>query len=85
MKKFAEDDSISILDPRLERTAANNLLLEKILELALQCLAPHRQSRPGMKKCGEILWCIRKDCKELSDSDFHSLSSNSRSYSVSEE
>ncbi|KDP28601.1 hypothetical protein JCGZ_14372 [Jatropha curcas] len=66
MRKFAEGDAISILDPKLEQTAANNLMLEKILELALQCLAPHRQKRPSMKTCGEILWGIRKDCKDIS-------------------
>ncbi|KAF2315285.1 hypothetical protein GH714_038703 [Hevea brasiliensis] len=85
MKKFAEGDAISTLDPRLERTDVTNLLLEKILELALQCLAPRRQSRPGMKKCGEILWGIRKDCRELSALDFRSLSSNSRSSSLRKE
>ncbi|KAJ9188311.1 hypothetical protein P3X46_003679 [Hevea brasiliensis] len=85
MKKFAEDDSIAILDPRLERTAVTNLLIEKILELALQCLAPGRQGRPAMRKCAEILWGIRKECKELSASEFRSLSSNSWSSSVREE
>ena len=78
MKKFAEGNAISILDPKLECTAANNLALEKILELALQCLAPHRQIRPSMRKCAEILWSIRKDYKEQSTSDFRSLSSKSQ-------
>ncbi|EEF50557.1 calmodulin-binding receptor-like cytoplasmic kinase 2 [Ricinus communis] len=84
MKKFSEGDAISTLDPRLERTPVNNLLLEKILELALQCLALRRQSRPSMKQCVEILWGIRKDCKEIAGSDFRSFSSNSRSTSVGE-
>ncbi|KAH8516848.1 hypothetical protein H0E87_004984 [Populus deltoides] len=70
IKKFAEGNAIVILDPKLERTAANNLALENILELALQCLAPGRQSRPSMKKCAEVLWSIRKDYKEQSTSDF---------------
>ncbi|KAB5527117.1 hypothetical protein DKX38_020964 [Salix brachista] len=78
MKKFGEGNAISILDPKLECTAANNLALEKILELALQCLAPHRQIRPSMRKCAEILWSIRKDYKEQSASDFRSLSSKSQ-------
>ncbi|KAJ6679712.1 RECEPTOR-LIKE PROTEIN 55 [Salix purpurea] len=78
VKKFAEGNAISILDPKLECTAANNLALEKILELALQCLAPHRQNRPSMRKCAEILWSIRKDYKEQSASDFRSLSSKSQ-------
>ncbi|ESQ37686.1 hypothetical protein EUTSA_v10028705mg [Eutrema salsugineum] len=65
IKKFTNGDTISILDPKLERSPANNLALEKVLELALQCLAPHRGSRPSMKKCSEILWGIRKDYREL--------------------
>ncbi|KAH7577958.1 hypothetical protein JRO89_XS01G0320700 [Xanthoceras sorbifolium] len=47
--------------------AANNLALEKVFELALQCLAPHRQNRPSMRRCAEILWSIRKDYRELVD------------------
>ncbi|TYH99989.1 hypothetical protein ES332_A11G102900v1 [Gossypium tomentosum] len=46
MKKFTDGDAISTLDPRLELTAGINLALEKILELALQCLAP--RSRVGL-------------------------------------
>lgn len=85
MKKFIEGDAISVLDRRLDKTAANNLALEKILELALQCLAPRRQSRPSMKRCAEILWAIRKDYRELSASDFRSYSSTShRSASIKE-
>lgn len=70
IKKFAEGNAIVILDPKLERTAANKLALEKILELAFQCLAPGKQSRPSMRKCAEVLWSIRKDYKEQSTSDF---------------
>ncbi|KAA8516073.1 hypothetical protein F0562_019252 [Nyssa sinensis] len=77
MKKFADGDAILTLDPRLEQTAANNLALEKILQVALQCLAPHRQNRPTMRRCAEILWSIRKDYRELSASDIYSLSSQS--------
>lgn len=69
MKKFSDGDAISILDPRVENTAANNLALEKILELALQCLAPRRQNRPSMRRCAEILWSVRKDYRELAASD----------------
>ncbi|KFK30618.1 hypothetical protein AALP_AA6G004900 [Arabis alpina] len=65
IKKFTNGDSISILDPKLERSPANNLALEKVLEMAFQCLAPHRGSRPSMQKCSEIMWGIRKDYREL--------------------
>ncbi|GLT62463.1 hypothetical protein SLA2020_351020 [Shorea laevis] len=85
IKKFTEGDAISILDPKLECSAANHLALEQILELALQCLAPRRQNRPIMRRCAEILWNIRKDYREQSASDLRSLSSFSRSISVREE
>ncbi|XP_014515159.1 calmodulin-binding receptor-like cytoplasmic kinase 2 isoform X1 [Vigna radiata var. radiata] len=79
MKRFMEDDAISVLDPRLDQTAANTLALHKILELALQCLAPRRQNRPSMKRCAEILWSIRKDFREqLSASNFRSFSTSSQ-------
>ena len=85
MKKFLEGNAVSILDPRLDQTAANSLALEKLLELALRCLAPHRQQRPAMKKCGEILWTIRKDYREVSLRDFRSSSAASqRSSSMNE-
>ncbi|CAE6144291.1 unnamed protein product [Arabidopsis arenosa] len=65
IKKFTSGDTISVLDPKLEQNPANSLALEKVLEMAFQCLAPHRRSRPSMKKCSEILWGIRKDYREL--------------------
>lgn len=86
MKKFTDGDALSILDPMLEKSAANNLAIEKILELSLQCLAQRRQHRPSMKRCAEILWSIRKDYKEMSAPDLHSLSTRSqRSTSTREE
>ncbi|KAF8380196.1 hypothetical protein HHK36_027678 [Tetracentron sinense] len=86
MKKFAEGEAILTLDPRLNGTAATKLALDKILELALQCLAPTRQSRPSMRRCAEILWSIRKDYRAFLASDLRSLSSLSqRSLSTREE
>lgn len=85
MKRFIEGNASSVLDPRLDQTAANTLALEKILELALQCLAPRRQSRPNMKRCAEILWTIRKDYREVSAANFRSFSTTSqRSTSMKE-
>ncbi|KAK8573462.1 hypothetical protein V6N13_100256 [Hibiscus sabdariffa] len=78
VKKFNEGDAISALDPRLQLTTGTNLAIEKILELALQCLSPRRQNRPSMRRCGEILWSIRKDYRELSAMDLCSYSSNSQ-------
>lgn len=65
MKKFTDGDAITVLDPNLEKSDANGLALEKILELALQCVASHRHNRPIMRKCAEVLWNIRKDYKEM--------------------
>ncbi|KAL3622147.1 Calmodulin-binding receptor-like cytoplasmic kinase 2 [Castilleja foliolosa] len=65
IKKFAHGEAILALDPRLARSAANSFAMEKIFELSLQCLAPHRKNRPTMRKCAEILWSIRKDYKEI--------------------
>ena len=65
MEKFAKGDAILTLDPTLEATDATNLAVEKIYELALQCLARKRRSRPGMRRCAEILWSIRKDYRDL--------------------
>lgn len=85
MKKFADGDASSTLDPKLEQTAGNNLAIEKILELALQCQAPRRQNRPSMRRCGEVLWSIRKDYREVCAFSIRSLSSSSqRSVSIRE-
>lgn len=65
MEKFVEGNAIQTLDPNLEATDAINLAVEKLYELALQCLAPTKRSRPSMKRCTEILWSIRKDYREL--------------------
>jgi len=65
MEKFAEGNAIQTLDPNLEATDAINLAVEKLYELALQCLAPTKRNRPRMKRSVEILWSIRKDYREL--------------------
>ncbi|KAH7690532.1 Non-specific serine/threonine protein kinase protein [Dioscorea alata] len=69
MKKFMEGSCVQVLDPNLAPSPATNLATEKMLELALQCLAPTRQSRPRMRRCAEILWNIRKDYRELLSSE----------------
>ncbi|KAH9324749.1 hypothetical protein KI387_004927 [Taxus chinensis] len=65
LKKFLEGDAILSLDPKINRSPAANLVVEKVLELAFQCSAPARQDRPSMKRTAEILWNIRKDYREL--------------------
>ncbi|CAN6461608.1 unnamed protein product [Victoria cruziana] len=65
MKKFAEGEAIMTLDPKLKRDPATNMVMEKIFQLALQCLAPSRHDRPIMRRCGEVLWSIRKEYREF--------------------
>ncbi|WVZ55463.1 hypothetical protein U9M48_006122 [Paspalum notatum var. saurae] len=65
MEKFVVGNAIQTLDPNLEATDAINLAVEKMYELALQCLSPTKRNRPSMKRCVEILWSIRKDYREL--------------------
>ena len=84
MKKFTDGEAISTLDSKLACDAANNLAIDKILELALQCLAPRRQNWPSMRRCAEILWHIRKEYREALASDVSSLSSYSMSTSLRE-
>ena len=84
MKKFTDGEAISTLDPKLACDSANILAVDKILELALQCLAPSRQNRPSMKRCAEILWRIRKEYREALASHVSSLSSYSMSNSIRE-
>ncbi|RRT74783.1 hypothetical protein B296_00022387 [Ensete ventricosum] len=65
MKRFTEGNGIQTLDPNIKPSLATNLAVEKILELALLCLAPTKKSRPSMRRCAEILWTIRKDYREF--------------------
>ncbi|XP_064947098.1 calmodulin-binding receptor-like cytoplasmic kinase 2 [Musa acuminata AAA Group] len=83
LKNFQQGKTIQVLDHNIPHTPANNLALEKILELAFQCLAPSRQNRPSMRSCAEILWNIRKDYRELLSSDLLSQTSHQRNLSIS--
>jgi hypothetical protein len=66
IQKLKEGEAEIAIDPRLERSPASIMVVEKILKLAHQCLAPYRKSRPSMKQCVEALWDIRKDLTESS-------------------
>ncbi|KAK1412223.1 hypothetical protein QVD17_33291 [Tagetes erecta] len=67
MNKFIDGQVITVLDPKLQESDANELVLEKILELALLCVNGSRKNRPTMKRCVEVLWNIRKEYKDLLD------------------
>lgn len=64
MQKLKEGYPVLAMDPRLTRNPASTMAVEKVLKLAHQCLAPLRHSRPSMRKCGEVLWGIRKDFRD---------------------
>ncbi|CAA7390768.1 unnamed protein product [Spirodela intermedia] len=66
IKRFAEGNVLKVLDPHLSPTPATSFALEKVFELAVQCLAPTRHDRPPMRKCAEVLWAIRKDYRSIS-------------------
>lgn len=82
-RKFLDGKVLEILDPRLEKSNASCMVVERISELAFQCAAPTKQDRPSMKKVAEVLWDIRKNyqdilpdkkCSGLSESDTRSMS-----------
>lgn len=58
---FLDGKAIETLDPKVERSSSTYLMVEKLLELAFQCVAPAKEERPSMKKTAEVLWNIRKD------------------------
>ncbi|KAF4374224.1 hypothetical protein G4B88_027450 [Cannabis sativa] len=64
MQKLKHGEPVLAMDPRLRRNPASNMALERVLKLAQECVAPLRNSRPSMKKCGEVLWEIRKEFRE---------------------
>ncbi|XP_068669190.1 calmodulin-binding receptor-like cytoplasmic kinase 2 isoform X2 [Aristolochia californica] len=75
MQKLDDGDVILAMDPRLKRSPAATSAVEKALELAQECLAPSRKSRPSMKKCAEILWEIRRNYREVEFSSYSSRQS----------
>ncbi|KAL7247354.1 hypothetical protein ACSBR2_002299 [Camellia fascicularis] len=65
LQRLKEGAAVVAMDPRLRRSPASLMVVEKILKLARHCLAPQRQSRPSMKQCCEVLWGIRKDFRDM--------------------
>eukprot|EP00250_Pteridium_aquilinum_P012459 c20740_g1_i1 orf=53-1696(+) len=65
-RKFLDGKIIEVLDPKLERSNASCMVVERIAELAFQCAAPTRQDRPCMKNVAEVLWDIRKNYRSCS-------------------
>ncbi|KAL2317525.1 hypothetical protein Fmac_031401 [Flemingia macrophylla] len=73
MKMMKHGDAVFAMDPRLRRNPASIKAVKKVLKLALQCVAPSKQSRPRMKNCAEVLWEIRKSFSDEMNSDHPSL------------
>lgn len=75
-RKFLDGKVIEILDPRLKRSSAACMVVERISELAFQCAAPTKQDRPCMKNVAEVLWDIRKDYQKNLQDDLQCSSSS---------
>lgn len=60
-RKFLDGKVTEILDPKLDKSSAACMVVERIAELAFQCAAPTKQDRPCMKNVAEVLWDIRKN------------------------
>ncbi|KAI3750139.1 hypothetical protein L2E82_20765 [Cichorium intybus] len=67
LQRLKGGEVVLAMDPKLRRNPASLMVVEKVLRLARQCVAPTRQLRPSMKRCAEILWRIRKDFHEHND------------------
>jgi len=76
MKLLKQGDAVFAMDPRLRRSPASIKAVKQVLKLALQCVAPLKQSRPPMKNCAEVLWEIRKSFRDETNSDHPSLPSH---------
>ncbi|KAJ1271774.1 hypothetical protein BS78_06G151700 [Paspalum vaginatum] len=62
--KYNRGDVRHILDPMLT-DAVNEDILNKIFDVAFQCVAPTREDRPSMKEVVERLWKIRRDYTKM--------------------
>nr|XP_043636304.1 calmodulin-binding receptor-like cytoplasmic kinase 2 [Erigeron canadensis] len=67
MQRLKQGEVVLAMDPKLKRNPGSLMVVEKVLRVARQCLAPTRQSRPSMKRCAEILWRVRKDYHEQNE------------------
>lgn len=62
--KYQRGNVRDILDPMLTE-AVNEDILNKIFDVAFQCVAPTREDRPSMKEVVERLWKIRRDYTKI--------------------
>ncbi|XP_062184699.1 calmodulin-binding receptor-like cytoplasmic kinase 3 [Phragmites australis] len=59
-EKYNRGKVTDILDPMLTESV-NEDILNKVFDVAFQCVAPTRDDRPHMKEVVERLWKIRRD------------------------
>lgn len=62
--KYNRGNVRDILDPMLIE-AVNEDILNRIFDVAFQCVAPTREDRPWMKEVVERLWKIRRDYTKM--------------------
>ncbi|KAL4558175.1 hypothetical protein LXL04_036373 [Taraxacum kok-saghyz] len=67
LQRLKGGEVVLAMDPKLRRNPASLMVVEKVLRLARQCVAPTRHLRPSMKKCAEVLWKIRKEYHEFNE------------------
>ncbi|XP_028753996.1 calmodulin-binding receptor-like cytoplasmic kinase 3 [Neltuma alba] len=59
-RRFDEGNVLALLDPAMKESV-NTEVVMKMIELAIQCAAPVRADRPGMKSVVQQLWTIRAE------------------------
>ncbi|CAN6235547.1 unnamed protein product [Urochloa humidicola] len=62
--KYNRGNVRDILDPMLTEAVSEDIL-NKIFDVAFQCVAPTREDRPHMKEVAERLWKIRRDYTKM--------------------
>ena len=62
--KYNRGNVRDILDPMLTE-AINENILNRIFDVAFQCVAPTREDRPHMKEVVARLWKIRRDYTKM--------------------
>ncbi|KAH7281999.1 hypothetical protein KP509_35G007300 [Ceratopteris richardii] len=66
-KNYLKGNLTDILDLKLEKSKAMELVARKVFNLAFQCSAPIMDERPDMKQVGEYLWAFRREYQALQD------------------
>uniref|UniRef100_A0A0E0KKY4 Protein kinase domain-containing protein n=1 Tax=Oryza punctata TaxID=4537 RepID=A0A0E0KKY4_ORYPU len=68
LQRFRGGEVVVAMDPRIRRSPASVATVEKVMELAEQCVMPARKERPSMRRCTEALWSARREYHRRQDS-----------------